>query len=135
MMRNVVAVLLFVGMLLMCHCSDLLAQDETEHIAASELDRFIAQVPAFVRWARAQGLAFDVYPRPRDVLQPRLEASSRAAIQAAGWIPERFLFLLCVTGAASLSDTPSCARPLTCEERTLLRGRLPELMDAYGTGP
>lgn len=101
----------------------------------AEFDRFLHDVPFFLRWARGQGLEFEVYPKAETLFAPPRGETTRAALENAGWGPERFAFLLCATGAAATSTQASCGRALTIQEWSLLEGRMLELMDAYGTGP
>lgn len=106
-----------------------------EPLHKEELSRFVHDLPFFLRWARGQGLVFEVYPDKAALFAPGREETMRSALRRAGWEPERFAFLLCATGAAATACAPACGRPLSAQERELLEAHMLQLLDAYGTGP
>lgn len=110
-------------------------QQRPEPLRQEELSRFVHDLPFFLRWARGQGLVFEVYPDSTTLFAPDRKETTRRALRRAGWKPERFAFLLCATGAAATACPPSCGRPLSAEERALLEAHMLQLLDAYGTGP
>lgn len=112
-----------------------LSAEQQSPLRGPELSRFVQDLPYFLRWARGQGMAFDVYPQPRTLFDPAHEKATRQALERADWDPERFVFLLCTAGAAATACAPACGRPLSQKERALLEGHMPRLLDAFGTGP
>lgn len=104
-------------------------------LAAEELSRFMDAAPRFLRWARAQGLDFHVYPDPALLTARDMAWRTSLAVRELGWDSKRFMFLLCATGAAAEARQQNCGRPLQASEVSLLRESMFQLMDLYGTGP
>ena len=104
-------------------------------LSGEELSRFMDDAPRFLRWARAQGLDFHVYPPPTLLTGGDMAERTGHAVSELGWDSGRFLFLLCATGAAAEARAQNCGRPLQASETSLLREHMFQLMDLYGTGP
>lgn len=116
-------------------CAITLPESSDAPITPDELRSFMKDAPRFLRWANAQGLAFLVFPAPADLMSDTCAVKTQAVLQDLGWPPQRFLFLLCVTGSAAAAQQTACARDLETQEVTLLRDNMLELMTLYGTGP
>lgn len=135
-MRPVPALLFILALVLyLTQGAPLQASEEHKPLEKQELSRFVHDLPYFLRWARGQGFAFEVYPRPDALLAGPKAELSRNSLRSAGWEPERFAFLLCTTGAAATMDEAACGRKLSSQEKALMQSHLPQLLDAYGTGP
>ena len=63
-------------------------------MAQAELDKFLADLPAFAKWMEGDGQALARQEKPAQGQAARLTAEARRRFREMGWEPERFFHLL-----------------------------------------